>query len=62
MSWGTFWMYYRCPACGSKFSWDLQTMTNPDFGHCPVCDTEGILEGESSHLPDHPEDYPDCSE
>lgn len=62
MSWGTYWMFYACPDCGSRFRWDMCTVTNPDFGRCPNCGVEGVLVGESSAPPEHPNDYPDCSE
>ena len=62
MSWGTYWFYYQCPDCGAKFSWDFCLVTSPDFGKCPRCGGEGVLKGESAHLPEHLEDYPDCSE
>ena len=62
MSWGAYWMYYRCPACGSKYRWDLTALSNPEFGRCPDCGAEGALEGESKALPPDPDSYPDCTE
>ena len=62
MSWGAFLMYYRCPKCGKKFCWDLNTVQNPKYGHCPKCDLEGELVGESGKLPNNPEEYEDVSE
>ena len=58
MSWGAYWMYYRCPACGSKYRWDLNALSNPEFGRCPDCGAEG----ESKALPPDPDSYPDCTE
>ena len=32
MSWGVYWMFYRCPACGKKFKSGADTITDPAFG------------------------------
>ena len=47
MSWGIFWMFYRCPSCGKQFKSGLDTVQEPEFGKCPVCHTAGELVGES---------------
>ena len=48
MSWGVYWMFYRCPVCGKKFKSGTDTITEPAFGRCPACRTEGVLVGISS--------------
>ena len=60
MSWGAFWMYYRCPGCGRKFRWELGDLADPAFGRCPGCGREGALDGESGAPPPDPDSYPDC--
>ena len=32
MSWGVYWMFYRCPVCGKKFKSGTDTITEPAFG------------------------------
>ena len=63
MSWGVFWMFYRCPNCGKKFKSGADTITDPAFGRCPACHTEGVLVGESSRdYPPDANDYEDTSD
>ncbi len=62
MSWGVFWMFYRCPACGKKFKSGTDTITDPSFGKCPVCHTEGVLVAESGDTyPADANDYEDTA-
>ena len=49
MSWGVYGICSRCPACGRKFKSGADTITDPSFGVCPACRTEGELIGESDH-------------
>lgn len=46
MSWGANLLYYRCPACGKKFSCEegLIPVLGERFGRCPACGAEGVLE------------------
>ncbi len=62
MSWGVYWMFYRCPACGKKFKSGADTITDPAFGRCPACQTEGELVGESGGTyPADANDYEDTA-
>lgn len=62
MSWGAYWMFYRCPDCGKLFKSATDTITDPTFGHCPHCHAEGTLEGESgNHPPENQNDYEDTN-
>ena len=49
MSWGVYWMFYRCPSCGKKFKSGTDTITEPSFGRCPACGapTDGDQAGEN---------------
>ncbi|MDE6955876.1 MAG: hypothetical protein K2P18_08965 [Oscillospiraceae bacterium] len=63
MSWGVYWMFYRCPACGRKFKSGADTITAPSFGVCPACRTEGELIGESGGFnPPDANDYEDTAD
>ena len=63
MSWGVYWMFYRCPVCGKKFKSGTDTITEPAFGRCPACRTEGVLVGESGKtVPPDPNDYEDTAD
>ena len=36
MSWGVYWMFYRCPDCGKKFKSGADTITEAESGGvCP---------------------------
>ena len=62
MSWGVFWMFYRCPACGKKFKSGADTISEDSFGKCPVCGTVGTLVGESGDTyPKDADDYEDTA-
>lgn len=45
MSWGSCFMYYRCPICGMKFKYavDMIPVFGAQFGSCPDCAVEGEL-------------------
>ena len=63
MSWGVYWMFYRCPACQAKFKSGADTITEASFGCCPRCHTEGELVGESGkHPPENPNEYEDTAD
>ena len=63
MSWGVYWMFYRCPACGKKFKSGADTITEPEFGLCPHFHTEGELVGESGKVsPPDANDYEDTAD
>ena len=56
-------MFYRCPACGRKFKSGADTITDPSFGVCPACRTEGELIGESGGFnPPDANDYEDTAD
>ena len=57
MTWGAYYMFYRCPKCGKKFKYTLEDMTKPWFGKCPDCQQDGELVGETKELPADAEDY-----
>jgi diphthamide biosynthesis protein 3 len=62
MSWGVFWMFYRCPKCGKMFKSGLDTITEREFGRCPECGAEGTLVAESGKTyPPDPERYADTA-
>lgn len=52
MTWGAFYMYYKCPKCGKKFKSELGVMEEMGkrFGQCPDCkiDSEFIKEGQKT--------------
>lgn len=50
MSWGGYFFFYDCPACGTKFRWHLDDMTEADFGACPACKAAGTLVGETKDV------------
>lgn len=50
MSWGSYWMFYECPNCGTKYRWSLEELTDTRFGLCPNCDSESPLVAESKDL------------
>lgn len=63
MSWGVYWMFYRCPNCGKKFKSGADTITEPTFGRCPTCGAEGVLVGESGKFnPPDANDYEDTAD
>ena len=63
MSWGVYWMFYRCPDCGKKFKSGADTITEAAFGRCPGCGTEGELVGESGGVcPPDAMDYEDTAD
>ena len=63
MSWGVYWMFYRCPACGKKFKSGADTITEDSFGRCPACKAQGVLIGESGKVsPAGANDYEDTAE
>ncbi len=60
MSWGVYWLFYRCPVCGKRFKSGADTITDPAFGRCPACGAEGALVGESGKtVPPDANDYED---
>lgn len=59
MSWGGYWMFYRCPLCGKRFKAELAELSAPSFGHCPDCGGPGELVAESKAPPPDPESYED---
>lgn len=63
MSWGVYWMFYHCPQCGKQFKSGTDTITEPGFGKCPICHTEGVLVGESGKtIPENTGSYEDTAE
>ncbi|MEQ2456462.1 hypothetical protein [Flavonifractor hominis] len=56
-------MFYRCPKCGKKFKSGADTITDPAFGRCPDCGTEGELVGESGKVyPPDANEYEDTAD
>jgi hypothetical protein len=47
-------MYYHCCKCGKRFKYaiDMIPEFGQDFGHCPVCGTEGSFEKDGARIPD----------
>jgi diphthamide biosynthesis protein 3 len=57
MTWGPYWMFYRCPACGKKFRHELDGTADDRFGVCPNCGAKAELTGESKSTPADATDY-----
>lgn len=57
MTWGPYWMYYKCLNCGKKFRTENDFITEEDFGKCPICRKPASFEGESKNLPAEPDTY-----
>ena len=63
MSWGVYWMYYRCPTCQARFKSGADTITDAAFGRCPRCGADGLLVGESGKvIPPEDRDYEDTAD
>ena len=63
MSWGAFWMFYRCPVCRKKFKYATDIIEQQNFGTCPICGSQGILVAESgASYPADANDYEDMAE
>ena len=60
MTWGAYWLFYKCPKCGKKFKHALETMTESYFGKCPVCGEDGILVSETKDRPKDADEYEDA--
>ncbi len=54
MTWGPYFMYYRCPACQKLFKYDLALLEQAGntFGTCPACGMPGRLCCEGACIPD----------
>lgn len=47
MTWGPYYFFYDCPACGKHYRWMTDDMDEDTFGECPVCHIQGKLVGET---------------
>jgi peptide subunit release factor 1 (eRF1) len=61
MTWGPYWMFYKCEPCGKKYKYTLEEVHLPEFGFCPVCKKEGTLVAESKNMPSDAEAYEEVS-
>lgn len=61
MTWGPYWMFYKCGPCGKKFKYSFEEIHLPRFGECPVCKKEAKLVGESKNNPADATDYEEVS-
>ena len=57
MTWGPYWMFYKCGKCGKKFKSSLEDIQLPMFGRCPMCKEEAELVAESKDFPADALDY-----
>lgn len=57
MSWGPYWMFYKCQKCGKLFRNELEEMNEKKFGKCPICQGDGALVAESKEYPDNADEY-----
>lgn len=57
MTWGPYWMYFQCSACGKKFRHELDGTPDDRFGVCPACNAKSKLTGESKNVPADGADY-----
>jgi peptide subunit release factor 1 (eRF1) len=61
MTWGPYWMFYKCEPCGKKYKYTLEEIHLKTFGNCPACKVEGKLVAESKNMPPDAEDYEEVS-
>lgn len=61
MTWGPYWMFYKCTTCEKKYKYSLEEIQLPVFGKCPACKEEGELVGESKDCPPDASDYEEVS-
>ncbi len=54
MTWGTLYLYYRCPECSKLFKYgaDLIAQYGNEFGFCPDCGVMGEYITEGARIPD----------
>ncbi len=54
MTWGPCMMYYHCPRCGKKFSYDTALIPEfgEEFGYCPDCQIPGVYEKDGARTLD----------
>ncbi len=57
MSWGPYWMFFRCDMCNKNYRFTLEDMEYDNFGVCPICHKKGRLVAESKDRPDNAESY-----
>jgi DNA-directed RNA polymerase subunit RPC12/RpoP len=61
MTWGPYWMFYKCNKCKKKYKYSLEDIQSPRFGKCPTCKEEGKLVAESKDAPADAPDYEEVS-
>lgn len=61
MTWGPYWMFYKCSQCGKKFKYSFEDIHLPVFGKCPACEVEGELMGETKAAPTDAQEYDEVS-
>ncbi|KZL89231.1 hypothetical protein [Clostridium magnum] len=62
MSYGAYFMYYKCPKCGKRFKYCLDAEKQNEFGQCDTCHAVGVLVGEGCKEPDNNMEYEDISD
>ncbi|AYD40200.1 excinuclease ATPase subunit [Clostridium fermenticellae] len=62
MSYGAYFMYYKCPKCGKKFKYSLDADKQDVFGQCDICHVSGVLIGEGCNEPENKIEYEDISD
>lgn len=50
MSWGGYFFFYECPACGKRYRWQIEDMNEAAFGRCPACGAAGVPAGETKDI------------
>lgn len=61
MTWGPYWMYYKCYKCQKKFKNSYEDIHLANFGKCPECKEDAELVGESKDNPADAQDYEEVS-
>ncbi len=51
MSWGPYWMYYKCGKCGIHFKSQLDGIEEKGFGICKKCNCQADFMGERGSEP-----------
>lgn len=61
MTWGPYWMFYKCHKCENKFKYSFEDIHLPKFGKCPTCKEDAELVGETKDSPTDAQDYEEVS-
>ncbi len=57
MTWGPYWLFYQCPACGKKFRHTLDDTPDEVFAMCPSCKIKSDLKADSGNYPSNADEY-----